>query len=176
MQKHVTAQSLNPLAIIKRQFSRCGQCPMFQRFQFSQRTFSSVFWSLFTVQLAISDRVMELEMEFQLISINRYLHMNANTFKKAHKKVNSCQTTADGFQDCIWTNAFCLSSLSSWTVYLSCVWKMSLGVKNESSIFHDNLPIRLPVYTRKMMTDGGASRKVSGYPKSNESHPLGNSS
>lgn len=54
--------------------------------------------------------------------------------------------------------------------------EMSLGVKNESSIFHDNLPIRLPVYKRKMMTDGGASRKVSGYPKSNESHPLGNSS
>lgn len=88
MQKYVTAQSQNPPAIIRRQFSPCGQRPMFQRFQFSQQTSSSVFWSLFTVQLAIWDRIMELEMEFQLISIKRYLHMNANTFKKAHKKVN----------------------------------------------------------------------------------------
>ncbi len=30
-------------------------------------------------------------------------------------------------------------------------WKMSLGVTNEFSQFHDNLPIRFPVYMRKVL-------------------------
>lgn len=62
------------------------------------------------------------------------------------------------------------------TESLNIKWKMSLGVKNESNKLHDSLPIRFPVCERKIMTDGVARRKVSRYPKSNESHPLGNSS
>ena len=39
--------------------------------------------------------------------------------------------------------------------------KMSLGVKNESNKRHDTLPIRFPVFERKIVTDGLARRKVS---------------
>lgn len=87
-----------------------------------------IWWS----QQISGPKLSSMHLSFWLISVKRYLHINADTvFKKAAIKINYCQIIANGLGDCMSANAF---HLSTRTVYkaLKRSWSVLFGLQTSA--------------------------------------------